>query len=153
MALFFRVALPGDVPALVALEQQCFTSDRLSSRSFHWMISRAHGQLLVAEQDGQLLGYALVLFRRGSAFARLYSIAIAAHARGLGLGRQLLSHRGLWGEHGCAYLRLEVRTDNPGALALYERNGYRRFALVNDYYQTTPPPCAWKNASSRTGAR
>ncbi|MCF8997840.1 ribosomal-protein-alanine acetyltransferase, partial [Pseudomonas carnis] len=33
------------------------------------------------------------------------------------------------------YLRLEVRTDNPGALALYERNGYRRFAVVDDYYQ------------------
>ena len=140
MTLFFRVALPGDVPALVALEQQCFTSDRLSSRSFHWMISRAHGQLLVAEQDGQLLGYALVLFRRGSAFARLYSIAIAAHARGLGLGRQLLSHVEACGvTHGCAHLRLEVRTDNPGALALYERNGYRRFAQVNDYYADHTP--------------
>lgn len=104
------------------------------------MISRAHGQLLVAEQDGQLLGYALVLFRRGSAFARLYSIAIAAHARGLGLGRQLLSHVEACGvTHGCAHLRLEVRTDNPGALALYERNGYRRFAQVNDYYADHTP--------------
>ncbi|OCW20179.1 ribosomal-protein-alanine acetyltransferase [Pseudomonas sp. S3E12] len=135
MALFSRVALPGDIPALVALEHQCFSSDRLSSRSFHWMISRAHGQLRVAEQDGQLLGYALVLFRRGSRLARLYSIAVAARARGLGLGRQLLSHvEACAVTHGCTHLRLEVRTDNPGALALYERNGYRRFAVVNGYY-------------------
>ena len=91
MALFFRVATPCDVPALVALEQHCFTTDRLSPRSFQWMISRAHGQLLVAEQDGQLLGYALVLFHRGTSLARLYSIAIAEHARGLGLGKQLLA--------------------------------------------------------------
>ena len=140
MALFSRIALPGDIPALVALEHQCFTTDRLSSRSFHWMISRAHGQLLVAEQDGQLLGYALVLFRRGSVFARLYSIAIAEHARGLGQGKQLLSHVEACGvTHGCAHLRLEVRTDNRGALALYERNGYRRFAQVNDYYADHTP--------------
>ncbi len=145
MALFFRVATPSDVPTLVALEQHCFTTDRLSPRSFHWMISRAHGELLVAEQDGQLLGYALVLFHRGTSLARLYSIAIAEHARGLGLGKQLLSRiEACAVEHDCAYLRLEVRSDNPGALALYERNGYRRFALINDYYEDHAPPCAWK---------
>ena len=91
MALFFRVASPSDVPTLVALEQHCFTTDRLSSRSFQWMVSRAHGQLLVADNDGQLLGYGLVLFHRGTSLARLYSIAIAEHARGLGLGKQLLA--------------------------------------------------------------
>ena len=140
MALFFRVATPCDVPALVVLEQHCFTTDRLSPRSFQWMISRAHGQLLVAEQDGQLLGYALLLFHRGTSLARLYSIAIAAHARGLGLGKQLLARAEASAvEHDCAYLRLEVRTDNPGALALYERTGYRRFALINDYYEDHAP--------------
>ncbi|MBJ2180824.1 GNAT family N-acetyltransferase/peptidase C39 family protein [Pseudomonas veronii] len=140
MALFFRVASPSDVPTLVALEQHCFTTDRLSPRSFHWMISRAHGELLVAEQDGQLLGYALVLFHRGTSLARLYSIAIAEHARGLGLGKRLLSRiEACAVEHDCAYLRLEVRSDNPGALALYERNGYRRFALINDYYEDHAP--------------
>ena len=91
MALFFRVASPSDVPTLVALEQHCFTTDRLSPRSFQWMVSRAHGQLLVADNDGQLLGYGLVLFHRGTSLARLYSIAIAEHARGLGLGKQLLA--------------------------------------------------------------
>ena len=140
MALFFRVASPSDVPTLVALEQHCFTTDRLSSRSFQWMVSRAHGQLLVADNDGQLLGYGLVLFHRGTSLARLYSIAIAEHARGLGLGKQLLARiETIAVEHDCAYLRLEVRTDNPGALALYERNGYRRFAQVNDYYADHTP--------------
>lgn len=140
MALSFRVATPDDVPALVALEQHCFTTDRLSTRSFQWMVSRAHGQLLVAEKHGELLGYALVLFHRGTSLARLYSIAIAESSRGLGLGKQLLTRiEACAVEHDCAYLRLEVRTDNPGAIALYERNGYRRFALVNDYYEDHAP--------------
>lgn len=87
MALCFRVATLLDVPGLVALEQHCFTTDRLSQRSFQWMVSRAHGQLLVADNDGQLLGYALVLLRRGTSLARLYSIAVTEPARGTGLGK------------------------------------------------------------------
>ena len=136
MALFFRVATLDDVPALVALEQQCFSSDRLSSRSLRWMISRANGQLWLVQQQGELLGYGLVLFRRGTRLARLYSIASAEHARGIGLGHQLLEHIEACAlANDCAYLRLQVRTDNPGALSLYERNGYRRFAWVDDYYE------------------
>lgn len=136
MALCFRVATLLDVPELLALEQHCFTTDRLSRRSFQWMISRAHGELRVAENAGQLLGYALVLFRRGTSLARLYSIAIAEPARGMGLGRQLLSRVETSAvAQGCTRLRLEVRTDNPGALSLYERNGYRRFALIDAYYE------------------
>jgi [ribosomal protein S18]-alanine N-acetyltransferase len=124
-----------DIPALIALEQQCFISDRLSPRSVRWMVSRAHGQLLVVARDGQLLGYALLLLRRRSTRARLYSIAIAEHARGMGLGQQLLARiEACAVAHHCTHLRLEVRTDNPGALGLYERNGYRRFAQVDDYY-------------------
>ncbi|QZP19064.1 GNAT family N-acetyltransferase [Pseudomonas sp. DR208] len=140
MALCFRVATSNDVSELVALEQRCFSSDRLSSRSFQWMVSRAHGQLLVAENDRQLLGYALVLFRRGACSARLYSIAIAEHARGIGLGKQLLNGvEAIAVAQGYTCIRLEVRTDNPGALNLYERNGYRRFALINDYYEDHTP--------------
>jgi ribosomal-protein-alanine acetyltransferase len=136
MNTFFRLAVLEDLPALLQLEEQCFTTDRLNSRSFQWMITRANGQLLVAQHDKQLLGYAVVLFHRGTSLARLYSIAIAAQARGTGLGKQLLDRiEACAVEHDCAYLRLEVRIDNPAAIALYERNGYRRFALIHDYYQ------------------
>lgn len=136
MNAVFRLAVVEDLPALLALEMQCFTTDRLTSRSFQWMITRAHAQLLVAELDGRLLGYALVLFHRGTSLARLYSIAIAGEARGSGLGKQLLQRiEACAVEHDCAYLRLEVRIDNPTAIALYERNGYRRFALIHDYYE------------------
>ncbi|MFJ2362420.1 GNAT family N-acetyltransferase/peptidase C39 family protein [Pseudomonas sp. NPDC087697] len=136
MNLVFRLAVLDDLAALLKLEQQCFTTDRLNSRNFQWMINRAHGQLIVAERADQLLGYALVLFHRGTSLARLYSIAIAVQARGTGLGKQLLERIEACAlEHDCAYLRLEVRTDNPAAIALYERNGYRRFALIHDYYE------------------
>lgn len=136
MDLVFCTATPDDLPALLDLEQQCFTSDRLTPRSFQWMISRAHGQLLVVRHGERLLGYALVLFHRGTSLARLYSIAIATDARGLGLGKRLLQRSEACAlAHDCAYMRLEVRSDNPTAIALYERQGYRRFARLHNYYE------------------
>ncbi|MGF6149253.1 ribosomal-protein-alanine acetyltransferase [Pseudomonas fluorescens] len=136
MNLVFRLAVPNDLAALLELEQQCFTTDRLNSRNFQWMIKRAHGQLIVAECADQLLGYALVLFHRGTSQARLYSIAISVQARGAGLGKQLLERIETCArERDCTCLRLEVRTDNPIAIALYERSGYRRFALIRDFYE------------------
>ncbi|MCQ2990139.1 GNAT family N-acetyltransferase/peptidase C39 family protein [Pseudomonas tremae] len=140
MDFIFRGAVAGDVDALLVLEDSCFEGDRLTARSFQWMIRRANACLIVAEHAGQLAGYALVLFHRGTSLGRLYSLAIADSARGLGLGKQLLQRAEQQAvERDCAYLRLEVRPDNAAAIALYERSGYRRFAQVDDYYQDHAP--------------
>ncbi|GLK87385.1 peptidase C39 family protein [Pseudomonas turukhanskensis] len=136
MEYVFRFANPGDLAGLIELESQCFSHDRLSARSFQWMLSRAHACLLVAEAGGTLRGYALLLFHRGTSLARLYSLAIAPSARGHGVGALLLASAEKQAlAHDCAYVRLEVRTDNRAAIALYERSGYRQFAVLNDYYQ------------------
>ncbi len=136
MECVFRPASQADLAALLQLESQCFSHDRLSARSFQWMLSRAHASLMVAEAHEQLQGYALLLFHRGTSLARLYSLAIAPSARGQGLGAQLLAVAEAQAlEHDCAYLRLEVRTDNRAAIALYERSGYRQFAVLSDYYE------------------
>ncbi|PWB35049.1 ribosomal-protein-alanine acetyltransferase [Pseudomonas sp. SDI] len=136
MEFIFRNATPADLDALLSLENQCFEHDRLTARSFHWMVNRAHASLIVAQRDSQLMGYALLLFHRGTSLARLYSIAISPQARGQGLGKRLLSEAEASAcAHDCAYLRLEVRQDNHTAISLYEGGGYRRFAQINDYYQ------------------
>lgn len=136
MHFSFRSAIADDLAPLLALENQCFEHDRLSPRSFQWMITRANASLIVAQHQKQVMGYALLLFHRGTSLARLYSIAIAPEARGHGLGTRLLAEAEQWArQHDCAYLRLEVRTDNTTAIRLYEGAGYRRFAEVDDYYE------------------
>ncbi|MCY1264832.1 putative acetyltransferase [compost metagenome] len=135
MNLRLRPAQPDDVSALVELEEHCFEHDRLSRRNFQWMIARANAALTVAEAEASLLGYVLVLFHQGTSLARLYSIALAPRARGIGLGQKLLEaaeEAAL--EHDCAYVRLEIPPDNRGAVALFERNGYRPFETLPDYY-------------------
>lgn len=136
MNFIYRLAELFDVDELLVLENQCFETDRLNARSFHWMVSRANARLIVAQGDGHLAGYALLLFHRGTSLGRLYSLAISERARGQGLGQQLLAQAERHArERDCAYLRLEVRPDNTPAIRLYERNGYRLFDRIDDYYE------------------
>ncbi|MGB5735687.1 MAG: GNAT family N-acetyltransferase/peptidase C39 family protein [Thiohalocapsa sp.] len=143
-----RPAVVTDLNALVALEDACFDSDRLTRRQFRYMLARAQATLLVAESastgatdapdstDGGLLGYVLVLFNRATSVARLYSIAVAAAARGKGIGQALVqaAEEATWDAER-AYLRLEIRRDNLASQALFERSGYRRFGVLSDYYE------------------
>lgn len=136
MSLLYRLAARDDLPALLALEEGTFDEDRLSPRSFRHLIAAPSAELIVAKEGGELLGYALLLFRRGATVARLYSLAISAQARGRGLGGRLLeqAERSAKGR-GCKALRLEVRVDNSVAIGLYERRDYRRFGRIAGFYE------------------
>ncbi len=134
MPLDIRPARPADLDALVAIEERVFPGDRLSRRSFLRLLTGATAAVLVAEEAGRVAGYALVLFRRGSDAARLYSIAVAPGV--VGVGKLLLSAcEALAARRGARSLRLEVRCDNDRAVALYRRNGYAEFDRVPAYYE------------------
>lgn len=143
--LEIRPARPEDLRALVALEEATFDYDRLSRRNFQWMQKRANAALLVATPvipagetppaETEIVGYALVLFHRGTSLARLYSIAVADSARGQRLGARLLEAAEEEAEtRGAVYLRLEVRADNATAIQLYVSRGYVPFERVVGYY-------------------
>src|SRR6202049_2374795 len=86
-----RPARLADVDALANLEQRVFRGDRVSRRGFRRFVRSPRAALMVAEEDGVLAGYALVLFREGRCIARLYSIAVAPQFAKRGLGSALLS--------------------------------------------------------------
>lgn len=131
-----RAAGLNDLNDLVALEDACFTSDKMSRRAFRHALTRGHGAMLIAHDPaGKATGYALVLFSRGHSLARLYSIAVDPARRGEGYGRALLAAvEEAARSEGCAYLRLEVRDDNHEAQALYKAQGYRPFGRYEHYY-------------------
>lgn len=136
-----RPAQLSDLPALVALEQQSFTEDRISRRQFRWMLKRGHCSLIVAYTDAlPLAGYILVLFHRGTALGRVYSLAVNVGMRGQGLAPQLLQAAEAAAlEQDCLALRLEVRADNEAAIHLYRKLGYRQFGFYEDYYADHAP--------------
>ncbi|MFD2238914.1 peptidase C39 family protein [Aureimonas populi] len=138
-----RPACPDDLDALVALENAAFEADRISRRSFRNLLGSRSAALLVMEGEGAqapLAGYAAILFRAGTALARLYSIAVAQSARGQGAGRALLkAAENAAFERDRIALRLEVREDNEKATALYRSEGYRPIGRYLDYYADHMP--------------
>lgn len=130
-----RTAIAEDLDALVAIENEAFDTDRISRRSFRYLLSRDTAEVIVAELDGTIGGYAMILFRNGTSLARLYSIAVSARARGKGVAKRLLdaAEQSAFG-HDRVMLRLEVREDNTPAIALYKAYGYRPIGRYSDYY-------------------
>ncbi len=138
-----RDGFKTDLPELLTIEQICFSTDRLSERSFRTFIRGEHSSLLVAEYQRQLVGYVVVLYRAGTSLARLYSLAILPQMRGHHLAMQLMATAEQEArEQKCVYMRLEVRVDNPAAIALYEKLGYQQVGRIEDYYEDSQD--AWK---------
>jgi ribosomal-protein-alanine acetyltransferase len=134
-----RTASAADLPALLALEQT-FPGDRMSARQFRHHLASPRARWRVAVAGGRLLGYALVLLRRDSDRARLYSIAVDPSARGQGLGHRLLAAAERDAARaGRAAMTLEVRQDNAAANALYQSAGYRVLAALPAYYEDGAP--------------
>ncbi len=135
-----RQATVGDLEALLELERRSFSGDRISRRSFRHLLTRAHATTLLWDDGGRLGGYAITLFSRATALARLYSIAVDSCQRGKGVGRALLQAAEADAlERGCVSMRSEIRRDNSASIALFERAGYRQFDEVEDYYEDHMP--------------
>jgi len=134
--ILIRPARPSDLEGLVKLENTSFETDRLSRRSFkHWLATE-HRALLVAEFDGRVVGYILIIYHPGTRLARIYSLAVEQRLRGYGIAKKLMV-AGEQAAHdsGRLYLRLEVSVDNTAAIRLYESLGFQKFGLYRDYYE------------------
>ena len=148
-----RSARATDIDRLVAIENAVFETDRISRRSFRQLVERDTAKILVAEVAGVAVGYCVVLFRKGSGVARLYSIGVLPDRASTGSGRALLA-----AAEEVAYrndrllLRLEVREENVRAIALYEKNGYRRIGREDDYYEDGAPALRYEKLLRGTRA-
>ena len=131
-----RPAQAGDVDALVRLENDSFDVYPIARARFARLIGHASRPLLVFEDaGGALLGYVSVIGRRGVPQARIFSIAVAAAARGRGVGRALLAAANTAAQalH-CTSIRLEVEESNSAARALYASAGYEIVRTETNYY-------------------
>ena len=131
-----RDVTSADLTQLIALEKRCFATDRLSKRSFSHWIKSTQCVFLIAESHGQIVAYGLVIMRKGTRLARLYSIAVDQNIEGRGIGRQLLlALEKKTVAAGKLFLRLEVEKTNQRAINLYQAMGYKIFGDYEHYYE------------------
>lgn len=127
-----RVMRQADIDAVMAVESQAYP--------FPWTAGifrdciLAHYECWVMESlHGELLGYAVLSSAAGE--AHLLNICIAPRHQGHGHGRHLLRRMvdvARW--HMAERIFLEVRPSNPGAIGLYESEGFNQIGERPNYY-------------------
>ncbi len=132
----YRASVLADFDDLVGIEKQCFERDRLSARQLKHWLKAPHKVMLVALLNGQIVAYGLVIMRKGTSLARLYSLAVLPKARGLGMAVSLLSQlESLSVQKNMLFMRLEVAVNNTAAINLYRSLGYKDFGFYAEYYE------------------
>lgn len=130
-----RKAISSDLPVLLEIESLCFTSDRISQRRFRAWLKNEHCVFLVVELEQHVAGYGLVIMRKGTRLARLYSLAIHPKFSGKGLARELMvALEKDTVAIGKLFMRLEVEKNNHRAIRLYQSLGYKVFGDYKNYY-------------------
>ncbi len=138
-AVRLRRGRTTDLDGLDALEHHIFKSrlfagHLISRAGFRRLLASPSATFIIAEA-GALAGYALVLYRANSSAARMYSIGVAAKFRRRGVARMLVAAAEKDAIRcGCKAMRLEVRADSRGTIALYEASGYRCIGRAAGYY-------------------
>jgi ribosomal protein S18 acetylase RimI-like enzyme len=102
------------------------------------LLESGRGHLLLAEEDGRAIGYAMVSLTRGQAtlatgerVAELETLSVAEGERGRGVGRVLVDAAfGVMRELGATEVMLYVMDGNDGALRFYERLGLEPYLHV-----------------------
>ncbi len=149
-----RRARDADLARLVEIENAIFVTDRMSRRQLRHHLANPQADLLVATRAGEIAGAAVVFFHARHRVGRLYSIAVAAEARGTGVGKALLeAAERVARRRGRETFRLEVRTDNAHARRLYERRGYHAIGTKAGYYEDGCDAVRYEKALTRTGGR
>lgn len=125
-----------DIDTLAALERDIFGAHAWSAASW-WseLAQRPRRDYLVAvSADGAIAGYGGLDL--GGETADIMTVAVVPAARGTGLGTALVAElRRRAVHHGARDLMLEVRADNPAALALYEAAGFEPIHVRRGYYR------------------
>ncbi|WP_179873002.1 ribosomal protein S18-alanine N-acetyltransferase [Microcella indica] len=131
-----REAALADLDAIMHLERATFPADAWSRDVMAAELASPHTVYLVAESGDEVVAYAGLSAVPRAEQADLQTIAVDPTHRRLGVGTVLVQHLlTLARDRGAREMLLEVRADNPGAEALYERHGFTRIAVRPRYYQ------------------
>jgi ribosomal-protein-alanine N-acetyltransferase len=124
----------GDLPAVLAMEDELFAPDTWTAAMYRDELRRTDTRhYLVAVDGGQLVGYAGLIAYPDE--AHIATIGVTGARQGEGIGAQLLDTLLAEADTRSRVVLLEVRADNEVAQGLYRRRGFTEIGRRRGYYQ------------------
>ena len=126
----------ADLEKLVVLEQRLFETDKFSRKNLRYLIQRATVIVVRTERERNIIGYAILLGRKNSRKARIYSLGVAESVSRTGIGTKLVSTLEVIAAiRNCTSLTLEVSDTNKAALLFYNKCGFKQYGFRYNYYK------------------
>jgi [ribosomal protein S18]-alanine N-acetyltransferase len=125
----------GDLPAVLALEEELFAPDTWTAAMYRDELARTDTRhyLVAVDEDGAVVGYAgLIAYPEE---AHIATIGVTGAAQGRGIGARLLDTLLAEADTRSRVVLLEVRADNELAQGLYRRRGFTEIGRRRGYYQ------------------
>lgn len=129
MTLTVREATRGDISALCALENECFSLP-WTADGFVAFFDNDCSRILVAEADGEVIGYVGMYLILGE--GEITNLAVSGKYRRCGVATALMDR--LASLDGVERLLLDVRISNTAARALYEKCGFKVDGVRRGFY-------------------
>jgi len=127
-----RIMRPEDLATVAQIEQDSY-SVPWSESTFRNLILRTDTDLICAEIDSELVGYAVCWYVVDQ--GELGNVAVDLPWRGRGIGgRLVLAILDRARRRGAREVFLEVRRSNTTAQRLYRRLGFREIGVRKQYY-------------------
>lgn len=132
-----REAVISDLDEILSIENQSFNSEAFNCRQFRYLINSSGCNFQVAQHNGTIAGYLMLLKRKNSRLLRIYSIAVSPNHRGLGIAQMLIDYTSIYAKSGgYKTVSLEVNEKNEPAVKLYHKNGFKAIAKRLNYYSS-----------------
>jgi [ribosomal protein S18]-alanine N-acetyltransferase len=125
---------PHDFAALYKLDQVCFPPGIAYSKTMlRYFLSQEGAECLVAIDGAKIVGF--LLSEENPPLAHIITLDVAESHRRHGVGSELLHES----EAHLAFrevktVLLETATGNEAGIAFWERHGYRKEAVLKNYY-------------------
>jgi ribosomal-protein-alanine N-acetyltransferase len=140
----------ADLPQVIAVERRAFQTP-WSLAMFVLELSKPSSICIAAREDGRVAGY--LICSRYDTVWHVMNVAVDPDHRRRGIAMALLE--ALFDRVGDedAHFTLEVRPSNHGAIALYERLGFRSAGHRRRYYQDNGEDALimWRTPSTLAG--
>lgn len=131
-----RIATESDLEQIMLVEKACFGNDAWSKPNMKSELIAPHTTYVVAEESGNLIGYAGLSKLATATSSDIQTIAVSDSHRRLGVGRALMNNLlEFASEQGAKEVFLEVREDRPNPQNLYKSLGFTEIDLRENYYQ------------------